>query len=278
MASSLSEPDPITKLTPQDVSKVILKRAVAGHFDVLSAVRSVADQDPSQRKLFIRGLGWDTTTDRLRSLFLVYGELEEAMVILDKATGKSKGLVWGNSRGSFGFDKQRGKSRGFAVFVYKKAEGAEAALVEPVKNIDGRKMKCKLTIERRKGKRGQDGMMPSEGGAPRNAEMGIGGHGGGYGGPGGPGGYGGFSSGPGDRYGAGLGGPYGGYGGAGGGSSLYGLPPTSVGMPSGGYLESAHYSLSSSGAFPSQHFQGAGTSPVRRVPPGEMNPDGPPFY
>ncbi|KAK6229335.1 hypothetical protein SCA6_018286 [Theobroma cacao] len=413
IVSTQSEPDPITKLTPQDGRKLIerfsvdqlldiLQDAVSRHVDVLAAVRSVADQDPAQRKLFIRGLGWDTTTDGLRSLFSVYGELEEAVVILDKATGKSKGYGFvtfkhvdgallalkepskkidgrvtvtqlaaaGNSgtnnnpvdvhmrkiyvanvpydmpadkllghfaqygeieEGPLGFDKQTGKSRGFALFVYKTAEGAQAALVEPVKNIDGRQMNCKLAIEGKKGKPGQDGMMQSGGGAPGNAEMGIGGHGGGYGGPGGPGGlggYGGYSGGlqgpPGPMgqphhlnssgvgvgalsgsgggagsggYGSGLGGLYGGYGapgstgyglsgagagsgltGAGGGSSLYRLPPSSVGMPTGGYPESAHYSLSSSSAFPSQHHQGAGTSPVPRVPPGGMYPNGPPFY
>ncbi|XVF04326.1 hypothetical protein REPUB_Repub05bG0072800 [Reevesia pubescens] len=395
--SSVSEPDPITKLTPQDGRKLIerftvdqlldiLQDAVSRHVDVLSAVRSIADQDPSQRKLFIRGLGWDTTTDGLRSLFSVYGELEEAVVILDKATGKSKGYGFvtfkhvdgallalkepskkidgrvtvtqlaaaGNSgtnnnpvdvhmrkiyvanvpydmpadkllghfsqygeieEGPLGFDKQTGKSRGFALFVYKTAEGAQAALVEPVKNIDGRQMNCKLAIEGKKGKPGQDGMMQS----------------GGYGGPGGPGGlggYGGFSGGlqgpPGPMghphhlnssgvgvgalsgsgggaaggYGSGLGGPYAGYGGpgstgygglsgagagtglgvAGGGSSLYRLPPSSVGMPSSGYQENAHYSLSSSAAFPGQHHQGAGTSPVPRIPPGGMYPSGQPFY
>ncbi|TYG71501.1 hypothetical protein ES288_D05G401600v1 [Gossypium darwinii] len=71
--SALSEPDPITKLTPQDGRKLIkrftfnqlldiLQDVVCCHLDVLSAVRSIADQDPSQRKLFIRGLGWNTTT------------------------------------------------------------------------------------------------------------------------------------------------------------------------------------------------------------------------
>ncbi|XP_022717211.1 UBP1-associated protein 2C-like [Durio zibethinus] len=404
IVSSVSEPDPITKLTPQDGRKLIerftvdqlldiLQDAVSCHEDVLSAVQSIADQDPSQRKLFIRGLGSDTTTDGLHSLFSLYGELEEAVVILDKATGKSKGYGFvtfkhvdgallalkepskkidgrvtvtqlaaaGNSgantnlvdihmrkiyvanvpydmpadkllghfaqygeieEGPLGFDKQTGKSRGFALFVYKTAEGAEAALVEPVKNIDGRQMNCKFAIEGKKGKPGQDGMMQSGGGAPGNAEMGMGGHGGGYCGPGGPGGmggYGGFSGGlqgppgpmghphhlnssgvgvgtlsgsgggAGSGYVSGLAGPYGGYGGpgstgygglsgAGGGSSLYRLPPSSVGLPSGGYPESAHYSLSSSVALPGQHHQGAGTSNLPRVPPGGMYPNGPSFY
>ncbi|KAE8681102.1 UBP1-associated protein 2C [Hibiscus syriacus] len=417
--SAITEPDPIIKLTPQDGRKLIerftleqlldiLQEAVCRHVDVLSAVRSIADQDPSQRKLFIRGLGWDTTTDGLRSHFSVYGELEEAVVILDKTTGKSKGYGFitfkhvdgaflalkepskkidgrvtvtqlaagGNSgmnsnpvdvhmrkiyvanvpydmpadkllghfaqygeieEGPLGFDKQTGKSRGFTLFVYKTAEGAQAALVEPVKNIDGRLMNCKLAIEGKKGKQGQDGMVQSGGAAPVNAEMGMGGPGGGYGGPGGPGGYGGFSGGlqgppgpmghphplnssgvgvgalsgngvAGGGYGSGLGGPYAGYGGPGpagyagtgstgygglstagagaggalpaaaGGSSLYRLPNSSVGMPTGGYPEAAHYSLSSAGAFPNQLHQGAGASPAPRVPPGAMYPSGPPFY
>lgn len=54
----------------------------------------------------------------------------------------------------------------------------------------------------------------------------------------------------------------GGFGGLGmgTGSSLYRVPPTSIGVPSGGYSESAHYSLSSS-AYPSQHLQKIGSSP-----------------
>ncbi|XVF45787.1 hypothetical protein PTKIN_Ptkin02bG0234700 [Pterospermum kingtungense] len=298
IAPSLLEDDPITKLNPQDGRKLIerftvdqlrdiFQDAVARHFEVLSAVRSIVDQDPSQRKLFIRGLGRDTTTDALRLLFSVYGELEDAVVIVDKATGKSRGYgfvtfkhvdgallalkkpgkkidgrltvsqlaaphsirlrviyvanvpyempadkllchfaQYGEiEKGPLGFDKQTEKSRGFALFVYKTAEGAHAALVDPVKNIDGKQINCKLAIEGKIGKQGKDGKMASGGGAPWNAEMGIGGHGGGYGGPGGLGGYGGFSA-----------------------------------------------------AFPSQHLQGAVTSPVHRVPPGGMHLNRPPLY
>jgi len=93
-------------------------------------------------------------------------------------------------------------------------------------------------------------------------------------------------------FGTGLGGPYGGYGGiggtggglgagGGGSASLYRLPPSSVGMPSGGYPESGHYSLSSaSSGYQSQHHQPAGTSPVPRVPPGAagMYPNVPHYF
>lgn len=229
---------PIFDLPVGDVRKIIssftndqlldiLQNAAVRHLDVLDAVRSIADQDLSQRKLFIRGLGWDTTNENLAAIFSTYGELDEAVVILDKATGKSKGfgfltfkhidgairalkepskkidgrmtvtnlasagpgggpvmqqpvdvsnrkiyvanvpydmpadrllgffLSYGEiEEGPLGFDKLTGKSKGFALFVYKSEDGAKAALVDPVKNIDGVQLNCKLAIDGKKGKGG----------------------------------------------------------------------------------------------------------------------------
>lgn len=391
-----ADPDSVTKLTIFDSRKIIerltndqlldvLSTAVAHHPDVLEAVRSIADSDPTQRKLFIRGLGWDTTTESLRAIFSAYGELEEAVVILDKATGKSKGYgfitfkhidgavlalkepskkidgrvtvtnlaVAGNSgntnnnpvdvslrkifvgnvpndmsadkllahfacygeieEGPLGFDKQTGKPKGFALFVYKTAEGAQAALVDPIKTVDGKQLNCRLA-DNKKPKSG-----PDAGGA---GNLNVNHHGDGMGmpppgpgsyGAGGPGSYGPFSGpppmghhmnssmgGPGQvpsslgGVGAGGygGGPYGGYGGpgsagyggagglgAGGASSLYRVPPSSGGMPSGGYPDSGPYGLSNSSAgYPNQHHQATGTSPVPRVPPGGVYPNVPPYY
>ncbi|XP_042510615.1 UBP1-associated protein 2C-like [Macadamia integrifolia] len=416
-----------TRLTPEDTRKIIepftqeqllqiLQDAAFHHLDVLDAVRAIADRDPTQRKLFIRGLGWDTTTEGLRNLFSQYGDLEEAIVILDKVTGKSKGYGFvtfkhidgallalkepskkidgrmtvtqlaaaGNSgptgnqpsagdalmrkiyvgnvpqdmpadrllahflsygeieEGPLGFDKQTGKSKGFALFVYKTAEAAKASLVDATKNIDGHQLICKLAIEGKKGKTGQAVVGAGGVHAPTGVPGEIAGDGLGvppptsmpstftsqYGGP--PAGlssYGGFSGvhqgpppfgghhhnnlnsplqpsigasglsavgsqvpsslGATGGYGAGLsGGPYGasqyggptsgGYGGlGGGGSSLYRLPVSSVGMPSGNYPESGHYGLSS--AYPSQHHPPAGTSPVPRLPPGALYQSMPPY-
>uniref|UniRef100_A0A803QHL2 RRM domain-containing protein n=1 Tax=Cannabis sativa TaxID=3483 RepID=A0A803QHL2_CANSA len=366
-----------SKLSPHDARKIIdrftpdqlldiLQEAMIRHPDVLESVRSIADSDTSQRKLFIRGLGWDTTTDGLRSLFSAYGELEEAVVILDKTTGKSKGYGFvtfrhvdgaflalkepskkidgrmtvtqlaaaGNSgtnttapvsvadvslrkiyvanvpyemasdkllahfalygeieEGPLGFDKQTGKCRGYALFVYKTPEGAQAALVDPVKTIEGRQLNWNASAHQPGGGQfsGPGGMgsyagfsgPPSMGHHHHNNPVGmsavgnqaassLGGSGGGYGGP-----FSGYGGGPGS---AGYGGLGGGPGGVGGGaSSMYRLPPNSGGGPSGGYPESGHYGLSSSSAYPGQHHHQSGTSPLPRGPPGGMYPP-PPYY
>ncbi|MQL78399.1 hypothetical protein Taro_010833 [Colocasia esculenta] len=421
-------PSPL-KLAPADARKIIesfskeqlleiVQDAACRHSDVLDAVRAYADYDPAQRKLFIRGLGWDTNTEGLRSLFSTYGELEEAIVIVDKNTGKSKGYgfitflhidgallalkepskkidgrmtvtqlaaagtagptaaqppavdvslrkiyvggvphdmpaerllahfsSYGEiEEGPLGFDKQTGKSRGFALFVYKTVDGARASLVDPTKVIDGHTMVCKLAADGKKGKPGQPAdpaAAPPVGGAQNQPPIGAGVDATGngmamgaqpplpgslsaqFGGPGGLSSFGGFGAGglqahvgmghnlnstmpssvgvgtPGlssvggqlsslgggggaSGYGAGLGGPYssqygvpgsGGYAGLGVGSSFYRLPPSSVGMPTGGYPESGHYGLSSS------TYQQTGSSPGHMAPSGGgVYPSMPPTY
>ncbi|XP_009616692.1 UBP1-associated protein 2C-like [Nicotiana tomentosiformis] len=220
-------------LSPEDIDRIlepftkdqcisILRNASLRYPDILEAVRSIADADVSQRKLFVRGLGWETTTDKLKQVFSAYGELDEAIVITDKASQKSKGYGFvtfkhvdasilalkepnkkidgritvtqlaaagnsGNSQsadvalrkiyvgnvpfeitsekllnhfsmygeieeGPLGFDKQTGKAKGFAFFVYKTEEGARASLVDPVKTIDGHQVLCKLATDNKKGK------------------------------------------------------------------------------------------------------------------------------
>ncbi|CAE5967338.1 unnamed protein product [Arabidopsis arenosa] len=386
-----------TRLTPQDARKIIerfttdqlldlLQEAIVRHPDVLDSVRSTADSDISQRKLFIRGLAADTTTEGLRSLFSNYGDLEEAIVILDKVTGKSKGygfvtfmhvdgallalkepskkidgrvtvtqlaasgnqgtgsqiadismrkiyvanvpfdmpadrllnhfMAYGDvEEGPLGFDKVTGKSRGFALFVYKTAEGAQTALADPVKVIDGKHLNCKLAVDGKKGG-GKPGMPQAQDGGSGHGHvhgdgMGMVRPAGPYGAVGGMSAYGGYSGGPpphhmnsapssmgvgtagtggygsagyGGHYGGyggpsgtgGYGGLGGGYGGPGGGSGPYRMPPSST--PGAGYPESGHYGLSSSAGYPGQHHQAVGTSPVPRVPHGGMYPNGPPNY
>ncbi len=43
-------------------------------------------------KLFVGGLSWDTTTDDLRNAFLKFGPVSDVAVVLDRATGRSRGF------------------------------------------------------------------------------------------------------------------------------------------------------------------------------------------
>ncbi|KAI3968448.1 hypothetical protein MKW92_020311 [Papaver armeniacum] len=196
-------------------------------------IHRLADQDPSHRKLFVHGLGWETTSDKLREIFSTYGELEDCNVVVDKNTGKSKGYGFilykhrksaskrflqepqkkienrmtacqlassgpvnipsqqqpqqhqyqqmnhhvkknGNSsaagmspemlqrkiyygeieEGPLGFDKNTGKPKGYALFIYKTLEGARKALEEPSKNFEGHVLFCQKATDNNKQKSG----------------------------------------------------------------------------------------------------------------------------
>lgn len=51
----------------------------------------VQQKDTTWTKLFVGGLPYHTTDKSLRDHFAVYGDIEEAVVITDRQTGKSRG-------------------------------------------------------------------------------------------------------------------------------------------------------------------------------------------
>ncbi|PON73815.1 Splicing factor-like protein [Trema orientale] len=362
---------PTLNLTPEDARRLlhplthdqlldILQNAVVRHPDVLDAVRSLANRDTTLRKLFVRGLGAETTSESLRSLFASYGDLDEAIVIFDKNTGKSKGygfvtfknadgallalkepskkidgritvtqfaaaglsghnsasagagdvsarkIYVGNvpfdipserllshfsmygeiEEGPLGFDKATGKSKGFAFFVYKTEDGARTALVDPIKNIDGHQVACKLAVDNKKTKVG--GQISTGFNTPPPHSSAPGSFPGAHYGP--PPSYPGY---PGAGH-HGQGPPQqplaasnygpsaianqvpvnssnypGAYSGPIGGDFSGRLPPSSVGYP-----DSAQYGLTSS-SLPTQHSQ---APPVPRGPPGGMYQGLPHYY
>ncbi|KAF8857004.1 RNA-binding domain-containing protein [Acephala macrosclerotiorum] len=144
-------------------------------------------------KLFIGGLAWHTDETALRQKFEEFGQVEEAVVVKDRDTGRS---------------------RGFGFVRFTSEQEAEAA-INAMNNIefDGRTIRVDKASER------------GSGGGGGGGGFGGGRGGGGYGGRGG-GGYGGGGYGGGDRGGyggqqggGGYGGGQGGYGGGGGGYS-----------------------------------------------------------
>lgn len=52
---------------------------------------TVQNRDTTWTKLFVGGLPYHTTDRSLREHFAVYGDIEEAVVITDRANGKSRG-------------------------------------------------------------------------------------------------------------------------------------------------------------------------------------------
>jgi len=121
-------------------------------------------------KLFIGGLSWGTTDESLRHKFEQFGIVEDAVVVKDRETGRSRG---------FGFVK------------FSTEDEATHAMNNMNNNeFDGRRIRVdKASESGGGGGRGGGGGSRYNGGG--GGGYGGGGHGGGYGGGGHGGGYGG---------------------------------------------------------------------------------------
>ncbi|KAH7285755.1 hypothetical protein KP509_33G044200 [Ceratopteris richardii] len=84
---------------------------------------SVQFGDTTSTKVFVGGLAWETNRDGLRRHFEQFGDIVEAVVITDRATGRSKGY-------------------GFVTF--REPEGARRACEDATPVIDGRRANCNL--------------------------------------------------------------------------------------------------------------------------------------
>ncbi|RDX84502.1 putative RNA-binding protein ARP1, partial [Mucuna pruriens] len=100
--------------------------------------------DTTYTKVFVGGLAWETQKETMKKYFEQFGEILEAVVITDKATGRSKGY-------------------GFVTF--REPEAAMRACVDAAPVIDGRRANCNLAslgVQRSKPS------TPKHGGAGRN--------------------------------------------------------------------------------------------------------------
>lgn len=80
------------------------------------------------RKLFVGGVSWNTSEESLRSAFERFGEVEEAKIIYDRETGRSRGF-------------------GFVTFV-REEDGATAITQMDGKELDGRPIRVNAAQER----------------------------------------------------------------------------------------------------------------------------------
>uniref|UniRef100_A0A6V7QZ12 RRM domain-containing protein n=1 Tax=Ananas comosus var. bracteatus TaxID=296719 RepID=A0A6V7QZ12_ANACO len=61
-------------------ARSLLRSAAARDLRTLDEILSAADADPFNSKLFVHGLGWETTSEGLRAAFARYGEIEDCRV------------------------------------------------------------------------------------------------------------------------------------------------------------------------------------------------------
>jgi RNA-binding protein Musashi len=48
--------------------------------------------DSDVGKLFIGGISWETSEEKLKSYFQAYGDVVEAVIMKDRATGRARGF------------------------------------------------------------------------------------------------------------------------------------------------------------------------------------------
>ncbi|MRI35293.1 RNA-binding protein [Endozoicomonas sp. OPT23] len=78
-------------------------------------------------KLFVGNLAFAATEQDLEEAFSAYGEIEEAKIILDRETGRS---------------------RGFAFVTFTSNDAAEAALALDGRDLSGRGIRVSIATER----------------------------------------------------------------------------------------------------------------------------------
>ncbi|RUP47018.1 hypothetical protein BC936DRAFT_146219 [Jimgerdemannia flammicorona] len=150
-----------------------LGKKLTSSFPLVTSVRSVSFSAPIMSvKLFVGGLSWGTTDDGLRDRFGEFGNVEDAVVIKDRETGRSRGFGFV----TYGSDNE--------------AEAAISALND--QEFDGRTIKVDRASDRDRGGgggggfgggggRGGGGFRGGRGGGGGYRGGGRGGSGGGYG-------------------------------------------------------------------------------------------------
>ncbi|KAL6512181.1 hypothetical protein OROGR_021778 [Orobanche gracilis] len=111
--------------------------------------------DTTYTKVFVGGLAWETQKDIMKNYFQQFGEILEAVVITDKATGRSKGY-------------------GFVTF--READAAMRACIDATPVIDGRRANCNLaSLGFQRSKPSTPNKLGGGGGGGRNSIRVIGG-------------------------------------------------------------------------------------------------------
>jgi hypothetical protein len=82
------------------VIEVVMAEDIVGNLPTPSeAMRAMEERARAPRsaaalpcRLFVGGLNWDTTVDTLRGAFEQFGKVSEAVILMDRGTGRSRGF------------------------------------------------------------------------------------------------------------------------------------------------------------------------------------------
>ncbi|KAL9679239.1 hypothetical protein QQ045_017095 [Rhodiola kirilowii] len=119
-------------------SKMIKNRMTHCQLASLGATAQSAGADNLARKIYVANVHGDVDKEKLRDFFAKFGEIEA---------------------GPVGFDVNTGKSRGYALFVYRREEDARKVLEEPYKMFEGRQLHCQKASDGKKNKDAMDASM-----------------------------------------------------------------------------------------------------------------------
>ncbi|XP_035784388.1 RNA-binding protein 24-B-like [Anopheles aquasalis] len=115
----------LMQVSPDAADAALTLVQTGGSTTTTSSSSQSSQKDTTWTKLFVGGLPYHTTDKSLREHFSVYGDIEEAVVITDRTTNKS---------------------RGYGFVIMGDRMSAERACKEPNPIIDGRKANVNLAI------------------------------------------------------------------------------------------------------------------------------------
>ncbi|XP_045797672.1 UBP1-associated protein 2C-like [Trifolium pratense] len=129
-SSNLTSKEEELRLLIEPLAKPVLVNLLSklGSKDpsIAAEIETIAYGDHVHRKLFVRDLSLNTTSQSLCNAFKEYGQIEHAKVIVNEGTKKS---------------------RGYGYILYKDVKSAKKALHVPSKLIDGRLTLCMLASD-----------------------------------------------------------------------------------------------------------------------------------
>ncbi|KAI8426675.1 hypothetical protein MSG28_014393 [Choristoneura fumiferana] len=94
---------------------------------VPAAPPTAGTTSPSPSKLFVGGLSWQTSSEKLREYFAMFGAVTDVLIMKDPVTQRSE-------------SRRAQRSRGFGFITFQEAASVDKVLAVPVHTLDGKRI------------------------------------------------------------------------------------------------------------------------------------------